>query len=326
MSGQKKVFRYIYDENNQLHVDNVNNNVWPPPDEYTDPVSGVTTIGWWVGIGELSAQTVTSPDFPDQNYNEPELQAGEVQAGLEPVPVKFGDSFENNYNPAHGKGVYLAGVIGFTAVHRGYNADDQGALIDQFDIEGGVELRFKNLQDQQITHSSALHGIHEGATLYVKLTDIFFENYPNKDVLGMWWSSIEKIGTEPAEIYDIAYMFEETMSENTYATIMPDEDIVVWIVIAPEGTDIPSDPGDKTLTIEVYDNADPTTIIHSTTMVAQPGTSVTINANAYIDPPPDEDYVFDRWEGWHTGTEEEFTQDFPEEDSTLRLYYDVVLT
>ena len=333
MSAEKKVFRYIYDANNQLHVDNINNNVWPPPDEYTDPVSGVTTIGWWVGVGALSAQTATSPDFPDQNYNEPELQAGEVKAGLEPVPVKFGDSFENNYNPEHGKGVYLAGVVGFSVQHNGYETDSEGNLINAIAIPGGVLMKHQNINGQWISSHGQLWSVIEGYNVYITLQETFYDQFPGMDVVGLWWSPTTHT-MPPAEIYENENVIlpldtgQEESTETEWMFSMPGQDVIVWIIVGPEGTTQPGTETEVTITVEVYDNASPSTPAYSTQFNGTSGESQTFNADHYLiqDADPATENQFDRWEGWHTGNEKIFTKTLPSTDETLKLYYDEVLT
>ena len=328
MSGDKKVFRYLYDADNQLHVDNVNNNVWPPPDEYTDP-AGITTTGWWVGVGALSAETATSPDFPDQNYNEPELQADEVQAGLEPVPVKFGDSFENNYNPEHGKGVYLAGVVGFTVQYNGYETDSEGTLMYELAIQGGVTMKHQNINGEWISSNSQLWSVIEDYNVRIILDATFYEQFPDMDVIGLWWSPTTHT-MPPDEIYEnenaVLPLDTGEEGETEWMFSMPGQDVIVWIVVGPEGTTQPGTETEVTITIDVYDNANASTPAYSTHINGTSGESHTFDADKYIiqDADSSTENQFDRWEGWHTGSEKVFTKTLPSTDETLRLYYDVV--
>jgi len=110
MSKKVYIFRYLYDANNKhglksQHDQKIASGAWPKPD--VDKDGGV---GWWIGVPKLEEGFLTSPDYPNQDYNLPEFTQGKVKGGKEPVPVKYGDKFDYNFNPEYGKGIYLAGI------------------------------------------------------------------------------------------------------------------------------------------------------------------------------------------------------------------------
>lgn len=114
MTQQKRLFRYLYDENNDwgmkaYHDDKITNNEWPNYD-----IDHRGKKGWWIGVGKLEENFATSASYPNQDYNNPEFTSGVLKGGEEVVPPKYGTEFEENYNENYGFGVYLAGIIGST--------------------------------------------------------------------------------------------------------------------------------------------------------------------------------------------------------------------
>lgn len=115
-----KLYRYRYDANDEYGQKtfqdskwDVPNPEWPPPD-----VDYEGNTGWWIGISELDDSLgVSSPTYPDGEYNKPEFIDGDyneycgvVIGGEEMVsPTGGDDDFQYNYNPEHGYGIYLMG-------------------------------------------------------------------------------------------------------------------------------------------------------------------------------------------------------------------------
>lgn len=142
-----KIVRYRYDKNNQyghqaFQDAKIDSGEWPPPDvhfDFDDELNGGT--GWWVGISELDEDTgVHSPNYPDGEYNKPQFTGttyndfcGIVIGGEEPVPPKGGDNdFQYNYNPEHGKGIYLLGEM------VPFEFDEETKFYIHFDISGSM--------------------------------------------------------------------------------------------------------------------------------------------------------------------------------------------
>lgn len=332
---QKRAFFYRYDENNEWgmkahHDQMIAETTWPTYEEHDLGGPAGIVKGWWVGVPRLGSDFVTSPVFPNGDYNDNPVdlfKKGVVTAGDEPVGLaNTADTNENfEFSPRPDKtGVYFAGIIHqYAAFHKMAVAGSGNTLPGTLYSVAAVTFRFERAAGWSflVSGSGTHYNIMEGDTLEIELLSDFQMELDNialaDQVLAVLYTGLDvsNIGTDEfwaTEKHFLPSKGVDTDGIGKWVRSMPAEDIRIWIV-AGQFDDLPPPPEGDTATFhmelrEVGDDT-PRRGLYFSGPLDDPNNQITLDANMYLLTEEGEgEKEFVQWEssawGWTDGKEE----------------------